>query len=260
MFCAHLDTVPHEGQIEVVIQDGVFRSRRRDDPRRRQQGRGGGLHGAGGASCRPAARRSGSSCCSPWPRSRDCGGQRRSTPRRCAPRAASCSTTPSPVGEVIVTLADPAKDPRRLHRRRGARRHPARGRQQRDRRRRGRDLPDGAGPPRSEDHRQRRPDLRGHLRQRRSRPLLDPRRGAQPRRGAGRRGGGGDRRRLRLGGQRARVRRRRADRGAVPRLQGASLLAGARARRGRAARRRRRAAADLDRRRQRCQRAAPRRL
>jgi tripeptide aminopeptidase len=27
MFCAHLDTVPHEGQVEVVEQDGVFRSR-----------------------------------------------------------------------------------------------------------------------------------------------------------------------------------------------------------------------------------------
>jgi tripeptide aminopeptidase len=27
MFCAHLDTVPHEGQIEVVEDEGVFRSR-----------------------------------------------------------------------------------------------------------------------------------------------------------------------------------------------------------------------------------------
>jgi tripeptide aminopeptidase len=27
MFCAHLDTVPHEGQVEVVDADGVFRSR-----------------------------------------------------------------------------------------------------------------------------------------------------------------------------------------------------------------------------------------
>jgi tripeptide aminopeptidase len=26
MFCAHIDTVPHEGQIEVVASDGVFRS------------------------------------------------------------------------------------------------------------------------------------------------------------------------------------------------------------------------------------------
>jgi tripeptide aminopeptidase len=27
MFCAHLDTVPHEGQVEVVEEEGVFRSR-----------------------------------------------------------------------------------------------------------------------------------------------------------------------------------------------------------------------------------------
>ncbi len=26
MFCAHIDTVPHKGQIEVVESDGVFRS------------------------------------------------------------------------------------------------------------------------------------------------------------------------------------------------------------------------------------------
>jgi tripeptide aminopeptidase len=26
MFCAHLDTVPHEGPVEVVLEDGVFRS------------------------------------------------------------------------------------------------------------------------------------------------------------------------------------------------------------------------------------------
>ena len=56
--------------------------------------------------------------------------------------------------------ADPAEDPRRLHRGRGARRDSARGRQQRDRRRRGGDRPDGAGPARRGDDRQRRPDLR----------------------------------------------------------------------------------------------------
>jgi tripeptide aminopeptidase len=27
MFCAHIDTVPHEGRVEVVDDDGVFRSR-----------------------------------------------------------------------------------------------------------------------------------------------------------------------------------------------------------------------------------------
>ena len=77
---------------------------------------------------------------------------------------------------------DPAEDPRRLRRGRGPRRDPARGRQQRDRRRRGGDRADGAGPPRRGDDRQRRADRGRHLRQRRPRPLRDPRRGAQPRR------------------------------------------------------------------------------
>src|SRR6478752_8128836 len=27
MFCAHIDTVPHKGQVEVVLDEGVFRSR-----------------------------------------------------------------------------------------------------------------------------------------------------------------------------------------------------------------------------------------
>ena len=27
MFCAHIDTVPHQGQVEVVDDEGVFRSR-----------------------------------------------------------------------------------------------------------------------------------------------------------------------------------------------------------------------------------------
>ena len=27
MFCAHIDTVPHRGQVEVVDDEGVFRSR-----------------------------------------------------------------------------------------------------------------------------------------------------------------------------------------------------------------------------------------
>ena len=63
-------------------------------------------------------------------------------------------------------------------------------------------------------------------------------RGAQPRRRARRRGRRADRRRLRLGRQRARLRRRRADRRALPRLRGAERLAGAGAGRGGAARRR----------------------
>ena len=79
-------------------------------------------------------------------------------------------------------------------------------------------------------------------------------RGAQPRRRPRRRGRGPDLRRLRLGRERARLRRRRPARRAVPRLRGAVVLAGAGAGRGGAARRRRRAGAGGDRRRQRRQR------
>ena len=84
MFCAHIDTVPHRGQIEVVDDDGVFRSR------------GETILGADNKAAvavfmelvarhaRGRRRRSGSSCSSPSPRSRGCAARRPSTPRRCA--------------------------------------------------------------------------------------------------------------------------------------------------------------------------------
>ncbi len=75
---------------------------------------------------------------------------------------------------------DPAEDPRRLHRGRGPRRDQARGRQQRDRRRGGGDRADGARPARRGDDRQRRPDRRRHLGQRRARATA----GSTPRRAA----------------------------------------------------------------------------
>ena len=62
MFCAHIDTVPHRGQVEVVERRRRLPQPRRDDPRRRQQGRGRGLHGAGRAPRGGRRRRSGSSC------------------------------------------------------------------------------------------------------------------------------------------------------------------------------------------------------
>ena len=157
-------------------------------------------------------------------------------------------------------LADPAERARRLQRGRGACRDPSRGRQQRDRRCRGGDRPDGAGPPRRGDDRQRRRDPGRHLGQRRPRPLRDRRRGAQPRRGAGCRGGRRAQRRLRLGRERARLRRRRADRGALPRLPDPAVLAGAGTGGGGTAPGRLRARAHRDRRRQRRQRPDRRRL
>ena len=75
MFCAHIDTVPHRGQVEVVEDEGVFRSR------------GETILGADNKAAvavfmelaarhaeAPSRRRSGSSCCSPSPRSRGCAG------------------------------------------------------------------------------------------------------------------------------------------------------------------------------------------
>ena len=56
MFCAHLDTVPHEGADRGRLDDGRLPQRRRDDPRRRQQGGGRRAAGAGGAP-RERARR-----------------------------------------------------------------------------------------------------------------------------------------------------------------------------------------------------------
>ena len=80
MFCAHIDTVPHEGQIEVVDDDGVFRSR------------GETILGADNKAAvavfmelvarhaeRAAAGRD-RAAAAPSPRSRGCAGRRPSTP------------------------------------------------------------------------------------------------------------------------------------------------------------------------------------
>ena len=185
MFCAHIDTVPHRGQVEVVDDEGVFRSRGEtilgaDNKaavavfmelvaRHVERPPPVGIElvltvaeeqGLRGAKAFDASQLRSRARLRPRPRRRGRRGDRHD--------------------------ADPAEDPRRLHRGRGARRDPARGRQQRDRRRRGGDRADGAGPARRGDDRQRRPDRGRHLGQRRPRPLRDPRRGAQPRRRAAR--------------------------------------------------------------------------
>ena len=56
MFASHLDTVPHDGAIEVVLDQGVFRSGGETILGRRQQGRGrraGGARRAARADARP---------------------------------------------------------------------------------------------------------------------------------------------------------------------------------------------------------------
>ena len=144
MFCAHIDTVPHAGQIEVVEDEGVFRSR------------GETILGADNKAAvavfielvaRHAAE--------PPPVGIELlltvaeeQGLRGAKAFDAASLRSDCGFVldhASAVGEVIVALADPAEDPRRLRRGRGARRDPARGRQQRDRRGRGGDRADGAG-------------------------------------------------------------------------------------------------------------------
>ena len=231
MFCAHIDTVPHRGQVEVVDDEGVFRSR------------GDTILGADNkAAVAVFMELIARHVESPGPvgielvltvaeeqglrgaKAFDASQLRSQGGLRPRPRRAG--------GRGDRLDPDPAEDPRRLHRRRGPRRDQARGRQQRDRRRGGGDQPDGARPARRGDDGERRPDPGRHLGQRRPGPLLDPRRGAQPRLRAGGRGGGEDRRRLRLGRERARLRRRRADRRALPRLRGAEGLGGAGAGRG----------------------------
>ena len=94
MFCAHIDTVPHPGQIEVVEEDGVFRSR------------GETILGADNkAAVAVFVELVARHAAEPPPvgiellltvaEEQGLRGRRRSTRRRCAPTAASSSTTPA---------------------------------------------------------------------------------------------------------------------------------------------------------------------
>ena len=65
LLCAHLDTVPEDGTIEPVLDDGAWVSAGRHDPRRRQQGRRRGDPRGRAALHRRRRARSASSCCSP---------------------------------------------------------------------------------------------------------------------------------------------------------------------------------------------------
>ena len=129
-------------------------------------------------------RRSASSCCSPPARSRRCAGAKafdRGRLRvrvrlRLRPRLADRRADRDRVADLL-----PARG--RLPRPGRPRRHPARGRPQRDRRRRaGRSRRCEIGRLDDADHRQRRPDRGRHRRQRGGRALPGRARGAQPRR------------------------------------------------------------------------------
>ena len=95
MFCAHMDTVPHRGQVEVVDDEGVFRSRGEtilgaDNKAAvavfmELAARAAEAERAAGRDRAAAHRRRGAGA------ARGEGLRHR---RRCAPSAASCSTTP----------------------------------------------------------------------------------------------------------------------------------------------------------------------
>ncbi len=207
MFCAHLDTVPHGGAVEVVLEEGVYRS-------------------AGDTIL---------------------GADNKAAVAVLLELAERHAQDPPPVGiELLLTVAEedglrgakafdvsalragagfvldhassdrrgdhggaqlPARG-RRVRGGRGPRGDQARAGAQRDRRRGGRDRGDAARPARPGDDRERRGDRGRHRLQRRPVPLPDRGRGAKHRLGARRRGRRRDVRGVRLGRGRARLRRR----------------------------------------------------
>ena len=93
VFFAHLDTVPHEGEVRSMLDNGVFRAA------------GETILGADNKAAvtvlmelaarhAPDPAAAGSSWSSRSPRRTGCAGRRSSTSRRCAPPSASSSTTP----------------------------------------------------------------------------------------------------------------------------------------------------------------------
>ena len=255
MFACHLDTVPHDGPIEVVLDQGVFRSRgetilgadnkaavdRADRARR--------------APRRSARRRSGSSSCSRSPRRTGCAGAKELDLGSLRSPFGFVLDHASPIGEVI-TAAPTYK--RLVAEFEGIEAHA--GIRPED----GRSAIAAAAAAIAAMKLGRLDDettanvgviAGGTASNVVAGPLPDRGRGAQPRRRAGQRDDRRDGRRLHLGGERARVRRRRRGDRDVPRLP-AGLERRGRARRAGGARAlRRRAARGRDRRRQRRERA-----
>ena len=101
--CAHLDTVPPDGPIEPVVEDGVVRNAGRHDPRRRQQGRRRGDARGGAADRRATAARTRASSCSSRRRRRSaCSARRPSTTRGSRARVGYVYDQAAPIGEVIL--------------------------------------------------------------------------------------------------------------------------------------------------------------
>ena len=100
--CAHLDTVPLAAPVEVARENGVLTNRHEAILGADNKAAVATMLGGGPAAGRATAPGRASSCCSPPARSWRCAAPRPSTAAGCAPSSASCSTTPRPVGELVV--------------------------------------------------------------------------------------------------------------------------------------------------------------
>ena len=184
--CAHLDTVPVDGELEPVVdEDGIVRNSGRRDPRRRQQG-GGGRDARGGAAdrrataCRTPAS---SSCFTPMEEVGLVGAGAFDTSRLEA-AVGFVYDQAAPIGEIVVGAPHARTLRARFHGRPAhAGMYPEEGRSAILAAARAiADL--RLGRIDEDSSRERRPDRRRHCPQRRSRMVRPRRRGALTRRGA----------------------------------------------------------------------------
>ena len=138
LLCAHMDTVPPLAPIEPVIVDGGWENANE------------GILGADNkaavavllelarrlASAARAAARSGSSCCSRYPRRTDCTARKAFDAGRLRSRFGYVLDHASPIGEIVIASPTHHRIAADVHGPCRPRRHPSRGGPQRDRRRR----------------------------------------------------------------------------------------------------------------------------
>ena len=160
--------------------------RERRDPRRRQQGGGRGDARRRAPRASSTARRSASSCCSPPARRTRSPGAKAFDATSCARAYGYVFDHATPIGEIVIGVADLLPPRGRVPRPGRPRRHPPRGRPQRDRRRRARDRRAPSSAASTHETTANVGDDRGRRRrhERRPRALPLPRRGALARRRA----------------------------------------------------------------------------
>ena len=177
-FCAHLDTVPPEAAIEPVVgEDEIVRNGAGTILGADDKSAVAAMLEATGAARRgrPAAFRA-SSCSSRRRRRSACSARPRSTSRGSRPGSATSTTTPAPIGEIILGAPHQQKLDVRFHGRAAHAGHVPRGGPLRDRGRRARDRRPAAGPARRGDLGERRPDPGRHGAQRHPRMVRRSRR------------------------------------------------------------------------------------